>query len=401
MLRPLLLGLALVGCAHTSANPAPPVRQDAPARAEVQRAAHDTFLELAAADARFARRTSVQPTPTALARGMQLALEREELVRLLDGAPDPFARAPRERALARADERLQRLPAVPELALLRAVIREEHERFARESELPRDAARLIRALATTPPPATEIERAANDVTLAVRLGEIEDALERADSLDGDAIEDALAELEPQMRLYPEMTKALTSLRLAAGQALPPPKGGRALSNAPDRARWIAARNAIRAELLAWQSAADTVDAGAREERAAELLFSQQSCPAARVPAGLAPSSPRTFGCAALAGAREQAWILKLVVHDLLTYGLWAIELAEDRADYRRVISRYAMQSHVAPELAAKLARRAAAEPEIALRGGHIGAALAAQNEAARAAWIQSYLANGAFLSEEL
>lgn len=399
-------GALLVGCGAHDAVAVRAPRAGESDLAAIEQAERESFLELAAADARFARRAHLQPSQLELGRGLQLSLQREEQARLLGGAPDPLTRAPRERALERAEARLQRRsPGDPkadaEHALFAAIVREERLRFSRESQLPRDAARVIRAMAETPPPASDQERAENDLTLAVRLGEIEDSLDQADSLDGDAIADALGALDPQLSLYPETTKASTSLRLAVGQNLRAPTGGRPLPETVDKAGWVRLRARMQDELHAWTSPADTVNEDEREQRAAEWLFGKAGCPAAALPQRVSPSAERSFGCAAIAHGAEEARVLLVVIHDLLTFGLWAAELGEERADYRRVLARYAMDGHVPPELGARLARRAAAEPELGLRAGQLGAALASLPAAARNTWIRNYLAGGAFLPAEL
>lgn len=409
-MRAVCILLAAAGCKVAS----PPVAA-APAvgatMENVLAAQAETFRELAAADARFARRASAMPTRVDLARAMQASVAAEEPAGLLSGAPDPLTRAPRQKALEAATARIAGLaPTAPDargaLALLRAVIREERARFTREAKLPDASVRLIHALAAAPPPLSNEERAQNDAVLTRRLGEIEDSLDAADSLDGDSIEDALDQLEPQVTsIYPEATKALTSLRLASSLDLPPPSGTRAIPVLAvalpigTKAAWVAHRERIRTELLQWQSAADSVRASDREREATELVLGRSPCGA--TPSPLAPPPERTFGCSALARGAEEPLLLTLVVHDLLTLGLWAIELSEERSNYRRVLSQYAMAGRVPADVGGKLARNVAAAPEAALRAGQLGGELAALPKAARPKWIRDYLARGAFLPAEL
>lgn len=409
-MRALCILLLASGCAASAQPPAAsPAAGVSPV--DVRAARTDTFRELAAADARFARRARIEPTQADLARAMQASLAVEEQAGLLEGAPDPFTRAPREKALERARQRLGAMAATEpaargELALLRAVLREEDARFAREAKLPDASVRLIHALSATPPPRTNEERAQNDAALTRRLGDLEDALDTADTLDGDAIEDALDELEPQVSLvYPEATKALTSLRLAASRDLPTPKGARPLPTLAvplppgAKAAWVTQRERVRKELVAWRSALDSVNAADREQEATELVLGRSPCGAAPLPLALPPE--RTFACGALARGAEQPLLLELVVHDLLTVGLWALELTEERGNYRRVLSQYAMAGRVSADVGGKLARKVAAEPEVALRAALVGQELAALPQAARPQWIRDYLARGAFLPAEL
>jgi len=401
------------GCAsQPAAAPSTTVRKTVTLE-EVRAASHDTLRELAAADGRVAQRAHVEIDQADLARAMQASLATEESAALLSGTPDAFTRAPRARAFAAAHARLDGLAPVDpaartELAALRAVLREEEARFGREATLPAAATRLVRALASVEPPRTTAERTQNDVVLARRLGEIEDSLDDADSLDGDAIEDALDELEPFVgTVYPEAEKALTSLRLACGQALPAPHGPRRIPalavtiGAGTKARWIELRARVRTEREAYQTPDESVHSADREAQATDLLLQRGPCPAAPAPARVSPAPERAFGCAALERGAGAPLLLDLVVHDLLTVGLWAIELGEERAGYRRVLSQYAMAGRVSTEVGSKLARRAAAEPETALRAGLIGQELAALDRPARAQWIRDYLARGAFLAAEL
>lgn len=409
-MRALCILILVAGCGGSA-----PRAALAPALSTGVREVHDAqsefFHELAAADARFAARAGIQPTQTELTRAMQASLAVEEAAGLLAGAPDPFTRAPRAMALAHARARLGTLApsaatARAELAMLHAVLREEEARFAREATLPAASVRLIHALAATPPPRSEAERAHNDAALTRRLGDLEDALDTADTLDGDAIEDALDELEPRVaQLYPEATRALTSLRLACSRDLPAASGARALPqlamplSADASVVWSAQRQQIRAEIQHWHSAVDSVNAADREQEATALMLGRAACSASATP--LSPSPERRFGCAALARGAEQPLLLELVVHDLLTAGLWALELAAERGNYRRVLSQYAMAGRVSPDVGGRLARTLAAEPEAALRAALIAQQLAALPAAARPAWIRAYLARGAFLPAEL
>ena len=413
-LRVLYLGFlaCMTACAH------PPSATSATARPtdgfeRVEAAELEAFRVLAAADARFAARAHVEPTQLELARAMQASMTAEEPAVMLGGGPDAFTRAPRAQAFPRIDRLVASLsPAAPaaraELAVLRAVVGEEEARFARETPLPAAAVRLIRALATLEPPRNVQERALNDAGLTRRLGEIEDSLDVADSLDGDSIQDALDELEPRVgSVYPEATKALTSLRLAVSHGLKEPQGARPLpalaaplSPAP-KERWTSLRQRLRAELVEWRSAADSVNAGDRERDATELLLGRATCGAPTRPASLSLPPERAFGCRALVKGTLEPLLLEVVVHDLLTLGLWSLEIAADRQDYRRVLSQYAMAGRVPGDVGGKLARRVAAEPELGLRAATVGEELAALPPSQRARWIQDYLARGAFLEREL
>lgn len=408
----ILLFASMAACAPQT-RPASPKAHAGSSLADVRRVTEQSVRELAAADARIAKRAHLEPTQADLARAMQASLAAEESAALLSGAPDPFTRAPRIVALERAHARSAGLApreagARLELAALQAVLREERARLERESQLPAASSRLIRAMAALEPPRSTLEMGQNDAALSRRLGEVEDALDTADSLDCDGIEDALDDLEPFVgSVYPEAEKSLTSLRLACGQALPAARGKRALpplASAPTalaKARWIALRSRIRNELQAYQAPAESVRSGEREAETTQLLFERAPCVAPAFPPGLGPSSERAFGCGALARARDDAALLRLVIHDLLTLGLWSLELAEERHDYRRVLSLYAMAGRVSAEVGSKLARKAAAEPEIALRAGLLGEQLATLEPAARPKWIRDYLAGGLFLPAEL
>lgn len=391
---------------------------------DIEHARDETWRELAAADPRFARRAHLQPSQAEVAKAMQASLVAEENAALLGGGPDPFTRAPRDRALGLSKNRLEplmggapSLDARLELAGLIAVLREEQARFDREASLPRAGTRLIRALAATEPPqsivdasgsATPEEMRRTDATLSRRLGEIEDSLDESDSLDGDAIEDALDELEPLLGpSYVDAEKALTSLRLACNQKLATPHGARPLPPmaarvpADAKAQWIALRDRMKKELLAYQTPAESVRASEREAEATQLLFEATTCGAPAWPSSLRPSPERVFACGALQHARTDALLLPLIVHDLLTLGIWALELAENRDGYRRVLSHYAMAGRVSPDVGSKIARRAAAEPELALRAGLLGQELAGIAPAQRPAWILAYFERGSFLPAEV
>lgn len=407
----LALTLLLAGCATT---PAPRVATAPTAHAPWSETRDQILRELAAADPRFARRARLQPTQAELAAALQASIATEEQAGVLNGGPDAFTRAPRERALQRAATRLASTPApgsaedAREQAGLRILLLEERTRFARETPLPRAATRLIRALAQLDPPQSMIELQRTDATVSRHLGDIEDSLDEGDSLDCDAIEDALDELEPLLgATYTDSEKALASLRLACDQTKPPARGARALpplsTAVPSDAKgqWVELRDRVKGELRAYQTPAESVRESEREADAAGLLFGRTTCAATRWPGQVAAPPERAFGCAALQHAAEQPLLTSLMVHDLLTLGLWATELAEQREDYRRVLTRYAMASRVSPDVGSRIARRAAAEPELALRAGMLGAELAKRAPNERPGFIRDYLARGAFLPSEL
>jgi hypothetical protein len=209
-----LVPLLLLAC---SARAAPPSRAPpTPSRAAFDAGEEEVLRDLAAIDARLARRARLTPTEKDLERVTMAALLGDDApVATIGGAIDPLSFDARARGLEAAKKKAAALPdIVPERELLVRLVDAEVARVEQERALPRSSSALIRAISETwRPPSSEAEAIATDRWLARRLGEIRTSLVRGlTTIEARELDDALDAIERIATGLPATTRELVDLR---------------------------------------------------------------------------------------------------------------------------------------------------------------------------------------------
>lgn len=401
-----LFATLLAGCGAAAQPLAPAARPTTPASfAHVE---DEVLRDLAAVDARLARRSRVTPSTQDLRRvAMAAVLEEDRTVVLVDGAIDPLSFDARARGLSAAKGKIARLPAEStERELLDRLVEGEVVRLEEERALPRSSSALVRAIVETwQAPESDAETAEDDRWLARRLSEIRESLaEGLDVVRARELDDALDALEHLATGLTRATQELVRLREAleetAARAGKAPADWDAVTRrarahlglAPDEARLERTEKAARA--LAERALAETRlgrdVSGSLEKQAFAAGPCLDAVPASRVRSMAAPNE-REPGChlrhlvARAAEPADRATALALL-HDHVVLAQWALavarggSLAEAERKHRLLVA-------VPPEARSHLERIALARPVAALGAAETARLLLDGDPRARAtAW---------------
>ena len=398
VLRGLALLVFIAGCAATTALPQPATGRDpASARAAFERGEDEVLRELAAIDARLARRSRLVPREEDLRRVVMTATLREDpSVALVDGAIDPFSFDARARGLDAAKQKLAALPpAGLERDLLVRLVDAELVRLDEERALPRSSSALVRAIVDTWQTPRSIEEAGDeDRWLARRLGEIRGSLGATPPLDvtrARELDDALDALERLATGFTKATQELVRIReaLEALGARPPARPAADWELVSRRAR---AHLGISLEGLGGELIALEADTRARAERAMTDAHVGRDVLDARLPKEIFAAGPcndavfdsrvrsmaapeeREAGChlrhlVAVADDDAAQAIALVVMHDHVVVATRALDVARG-SSLAEAEARHRLIAPVMPDRRARLERIALARPVSA-----IGAAL--------------------------
>jgi hypothetical protein len=397
-----LLLLLLLAC---SAPAAPPPRTPAPSRAAFDAGEEEVLRDLAAIDARLARRARLVPTEKDLERVTMAALLRDDAqFATIAGAIDPLSFDARARGLDAAKRKAAALPDVrPERELLVRLVDEEVSRVDEERRLPRSSSALVRAITETwKPPGSEGEAASTDRWLARRLGEIRTSLARGlDAIEARELDDALDALERNAVGLSATTRELVELRETL-EALGSQPTAAARSEWPVLALRVRAHLGIAGsdETLAAMLDAVAVETRKRVEAGPSTLdlgdrvFAEGPCldavPGSRVRSLAAPEE-REAACHLrhLVAASEDAsarQVAMAVMHDHVVVATWALALARGTT-LASAAAKHRLFGTVAPAQRSRLERLATVRPLAALAAAETVRLLIAGDPSERAkAW---------------
>lgn len=418
-----LFALASVGAslAACGAPPATPVGERAPAAARFEQLEEEILRDLAAIDARLARRARITPSDEDVRRvAMAAALEGDDSVGLVDGAIDPLSFDARARGLSGAADKVAALPADArsraERELLSRLVDAELARLAEERALPRSASALVRAFVDTwRPPRSATEATARDAWLSRRLAEVRASLEGEVALDpvrARELDDALDALEHLAS--PGLTAAtqeLVRLReaLEGAASRPAAKAHSDWAVVAERARvhlgvsapaeqWARDLDALAQDLRARAEgavAAAGLTGDALEAALDGRVFASGACvdavPGSRVRSIAAPPErePACHLRHLVARAEDDAAraVALAAMHDHVVVAAWALDVARGERAIAEAASRARLLVPVLPDTRARYERVALARPIAALAAAETVSVLMAGDPTARAkAW---------------
>jgi hypothetical protein len=357
---------------------------------------------LGASDARIAARTGIQPSADEAGKAVLGAILAEDPTAALESdRTDLFSFDVRARSLAQARKALapyaHPIPdphpndgAKPELErqLLLRLVDEEDARLAEERDLPRSGVPLVRGLAATwSAPRTPAELEKKDAWFASRVDGLRAALAPRTLPPAEIaeLEDALDPLERVAfdgTPYPKAHAAFTELRIALGAlAAGPPRDPKNEREAFVRALRVHLGVTLSPETLARifettaaviaKDAAGLVGAAptsSRVEDEARALLLPRSC-AFRAPSILRKTPPpeRAYACTLAARAEKAKTAAELAAvlasaHDALTVGSWALWMLAGADAVKPATEHARLLADAAPELVARLERRASTNP---------------------------------------
>ncbi len=357
---------------------------------------------LAATDARIAQRTGITPSEDESGKAVLGAILAEDPTAALESNhTDLFSFDVRARSLAEARKALVpyahpipdphpndgKRPELERQLLLR-LVDEEEARLAEERDVPRSAGVLVRGLAATwAPPKSAAELEKRDAWFAGRIDGLRSAL-APKKLPADEIAELEDALDPLERIafdgtpYPKAHPAFTELRVALGAlAAGPPRDLPTERDVFSKKLRAHLGVTLSAETLAriFETTATTVAKEAaglvgaapsaeRTEGEARALLAPARC-TFRAPATLrkAPAPERALACTLAARAEKATTADELAAvlasaHTALTVASWALWMLAGADAVKPATEHARLLADVAPELVARLERRARTNP---------------------------------------
>ena len=364
--------------------------------------------DLAAIDARFARRAHLDPSEADRSRvTMAAVLHEDATLALVDGAIDPFSFDARDRGLAAALAKTNALPHdgahATERELLVRVVDSEIARLDDERQLPRSASALVRAVVEGwQTPRDEREAGEADRWLAKRLGLVRASMKsaRLDVVRARDLDDALDALEGRARRLIATTQEIVQLRDALEEAGAAPAAGAAST-------WTLVGPRLRAELGPTATAESLARELAETEkvlraRASKALGEGQiwtdkelfvfgpcvdAVAGARVPSIAAPPE-REAGCRLrhfVAEATDEARVLSVLL-DHVVIAAWALDVARGASTLQHAEGEHHLFIAALPHVRSRYERIAVTRPVAAILAGMTARLLAADPAARAKAW---------------
>ena len=413
------------GCASKAGPPHTPGEAGAENAARFARDEDALLGDLAAVDARLARRTGMVAKESDVRKNVMGAILAEDATLEVgdEGALDLFSFEARARGLEAASQRARgwTYPLAKdgelERRLLVRLIDEEKARVGEEKSLPRSASELVRGVvACWVPPANQEAGAERDKWLARRLSDVQASLKDGalTKFEANELDDSLDALERLTTGYGESSVAMARLRVALDQVKPasvPAHDGEAVQRgvrthlglATDTAmftRLERAEKELRKVLSASNAGRSEADMRGIEAEALKNVLVEGRCQGngSRL-RSRTPPPERAFVCGSLrrmadAASAPTRTAALMALHTELVVALWTSPIHFGQDNPYRAANKLRPLMPIPPEREVRLLRVAAVRPVAALAVGWAAVLLTEAGPDAAAARANRWLSFG-------